>query len=404
MTKIPLRETRAYVDLDAIAHNLSTLQAKVPDSQLVAAVKADGYGHGALPVAEVCQAYGVAMVAGANLEEAVYLRERGITLPILILEDLFPPEIEPALEIGAILSTGSLGYARQVSKVAASMNRTAQLHVNVDTGMGRMGLLSQDPIAVIREVAQLSNIVIQGIFSHFPSSDEEDKSFSLTQIDRFDQVVAAAREAGIVPRYRHIANSGAILDFPEKLPYELVRPGVTVYGLFPSHEVDRSVPLEPALTLQSRIVKLTRHFQDWTVGYGRTFRPRAGQIIATVPIGYGDGFPRALSNRGSALVHGIRVPIVGRVSMDMVTLDVTDLPEPARLYDEVVLIGAQAWEAPNGQTRREEINAMELADLTDTITYEITCDLTLRIPRVFLRDGRTIGTQTYRFGYQPLEG
>ena len=387
----PLRRTRAYIDLDAVEHNLSLLAERVPTSGLVPAVKADAYGHGVEAIASLCEAWGASMLAVANLEEYLLLRDQGITIPILILEDVFPDEIEPALRAGARLSVGSVDYARSLSEAAAQIGTTAMLHVNVDTGMGRMGLFEPDPMSALLTISALANSTLEGIFTHFPASDETDKGFAHTQIEDLTALLSALKENGVSPRFRHIANSGALIDFPQEVAWELARPGVAMYGMYPSREVDQTVGLRPVMQLESAVVKITCYDRDWTVGYGRTYPVRSGSVIGIVPIGYGDGYPRSLSNRGEVLVHGVRVPIAGRVSMDMIAVDLTSLTGRVALGDTVVLMGSQG---------DESIDALELADLTGTITYEITCGFTSRIPRIYLRNDEIVATKTFRSGYQ----
>jgi alanine racemase len=389
----PLRRTRAYIDLDAVEHNLSLLAERVPGSGLVPAVKADAYGHGVEAIAPVCEAWGATMLAVANLEEYFLLRDHGITLPILILEDLFRDEIDIALQAGARLSVGSVDYARMLSETAERVGTTAMMHVNVDTGMGRMGLFDPDPSAAVTTIAGLANSTLEGIFTHFPASDETDKDFAHQQVDDLQTLLAVLAENGVAPRFRHIANSGALIDFPGEVAWDLVRPGVAMYGMYPSREVDQTVGLRRVMQLESAVVKITRYDRDWTVGYGRTYPVSAGSVIGIVPIGYGDGYPRSLSNRGEVLVHGVRVPIAGRVSMDMIAVDLTRLGNRVTVGDTVVLMGSQG---------DQEIDAAELADLTGTITYEITCGFTARIPRVYLRNDEVVATKTFRSGFQSL--
>jgi alanine racemase len=217
------------------------------------------------------------------------------------------------------------------------------------------------------------------------------------------QVADALAEAGVAVRYVHIANSGALIQFPDEVSWDLVRPGVAMYGMYPSDEVPK-VGLRPVMRLESSLVKVTRYDRKWTVGYGRSWDVGPGSVIGIVPIGYGDGFPRLLSSRGSALVHGVRVPIAGRVSMDMIALDLTDLPEAPQVDDEVVLLGRQEWFSPDARTeaRSDEIDALELAELCNTITYEITCGFTIRVPRLYVRDGQVVAIQSMREGYRVL--
>lgn len=396
---VPLRATRAVVDLDAITHNLDLLAAQVPGTGLVPAVKADGYGHGMVPVATACAEWGAAMLAVATVEETLILRDAGISIPILILEELFPDEVDAALTAGATLSVGSVAYADIVSRTAQARAATAAVHVNIDTGMGRMGLLSTNARADVARIAALPGIAIEGIYSHFTGSDEDDLSPARSQHTELDRLYRELSEAGYAIRYRHIANSGALLQLPAETGWELARPGVAVYGMEASATVGRAHPvgrlLKPALRLESRIVKLTRHTGPWTIGYGRTHRVGAGDVIGIVPIGYGDGYPRILSGRAEALVAGQRVPVAGRVSMDMIALDLTTCASRVALGDEVVLIGRQG---------EDEITARELAEHADTISYEITCGLTARVPRVYTRSGAIVATNSPRNGYQAVTG
>lgn len=386
-----MRETRAYVDLDALDHNLQLFADRVPGSRLMPAVKADAYGHGIEAAGATAERFGVELLAVACLEEYQILREQGITVPVLVLEDIFPGEIEIALREGARLNAGSLEYARELSDAAVRMGTTAMVHVNLDTGMGRMGLFSSDPVRDLVEISGLPNTTVEGVYTHFPCSDEKDKSFSLGQIEYFRTILAGAAELGLRPRYRHVANSGALIDFPGEAAFDLVRPGVSMYGMFPSEDVDRSVPLQPVMRVVSRIVKLNRYDREWTVGYGRTWKAGPGSVIGIVPIGYGDGYPRSLSNCGEVLVHGRRVPIAGRVSMDMTAIDLTAIASRVRVGDEVILMGSSG---------EETIDAMELARHARTITYEITCGFTPRVPRVYLRGGDIVATKTQREGYR----
>ena len=397
LTDFPVRHTRAVVDLEAIEANLHLLAGRVPGSGLVPAVKADAYGHGVEAVAAVCERWGATMLAVANLQEFLYLRDCGITLPVLILEDLFADEIEAAIVAGARLSVGSLEYARSLSSAARRGGPSAVVHVNIDTGMGRMGLFSDQPAAELLAIAALDGLEIEGVFSHFPGSDEGDASVPKRQIQDLQVVLAAAAEEGLRPRYRHIANSGALIDLPEAVAWDLVRPGVAMYGIYPSREVNHAVRLQPALRWESRLVKITRYHRDWTVGYGQTYPVKSGSVIGIVPVGYGDGYPRSLSNRGSVLVGGQRAPIAGRVSMDMIAVDLTNLAgqgdaAPA-LGQEVVLLGTQGG---------EHIDAAEIADLTGTITYEVTCDITARVPRIYTRGGTPVALRSVRSGYRSL--
>lgn len=383
MAQLPERRTRAEVDLEALAYNISLLKEKSGGAEVVLPVKADAYGHGQVAVAKRAVAEGIALLAVANAQELKRLRDAGVEHPTLILEDLFPEEIPWALADGeARFNVSSLSYAQTLSRATGGGGRVP-VHVNLDTGMGRMGLLAPDPVEAIVEISELPGIEIEGIFSHFPAADEEDVSFARRQIEDFRGTLEQLEKRGVRPRYRHIANSAGIMVFGEEAAFDLVRPGVSAYGMFPSPEVAEkmggSLQLRPCMRLLSSIVKMTEYDRPWTVGYGRSYSVGPGSRIAVIPIGYGDGYRRLLSNGvGVAVVHGRRVPVVGRVSMDMITLDLTELDEPAEVGDEVVLLGEQEW---NG--RKASILAEEMAEQVGTISYEITCGFTPRVPRIY---------------------
>ena len=398
---VPQRRTHARVDLEALSSNLEVLAERAGGAGVILPVKADAYGHGIIPVARHAVAEGVAMLAVANAQELALLRLAGVTHPTLVLEDLFADEI-PAVVIDSEtrFNVSSLEYARILSDAAQAAGVEAVVHVNVDTGMGRMGLLSDDPVGAVRRIAALPGLRVEGIFTHFPDADESDLGFAEGQLARFHDIVSQLEDSGIGLRYRHIANSAAIAVFGEHAGFDLVRPGVSAYGMFPSpvvaEKMKNVLPLRPCMSLVSAIAKLSTYDRNWTVGYGRTYTVSPGSKIAVVPIGYGDGYRRALSNQGEALVHGMRVPVCGRVSMDMITLDLTGLPEEPNVGDEVVLLGQQLWPAhesgaanaaPEGgaqPARHATVTAEEMATKVGTISYEITCGLTPRVPRVYV--------------------
>jgi len=394
--RLPFRETRAYVDLDALHHNIRLIQDRFPGQGLAPAVKADAYGHGAAAIAGAGEEAGVAMMSVANLEEYLNLRDHGIRIPIIILEDLFEGEIDVALRAGARLNVSSVEYARRLSSLAEQLETTAFLHINIDTGMGRMGLVSEDLARDLSAIASLPNVAIEGIFSHFSCSDEGDLEFSSLQITRYRQALDAAARVGITPQYRHIANSGAILDFPGEVPFDLVRPGIAMYGIYPSDAVRRDLALEPVLSLVSRLVKITRYDRRWSIGYGKTHWTEPGSVIGVLPIGYGDGYPRLLSNNSRVLVRGEYAPVVGRVSMDMITVDLTRIEPIPRVEDPVVIIGSQR----DRRGTLRSIGAEDLARECSTIPYEITCNLSTRVPRLYLRGGHLVASQTFREGYR----
>ena len=401
MSHYPVRRTRALINLDSLEHNLSLLCARAAKAKLMIAVKANGYGHGAIAIAKGCERWGAAMLAVANLDEYLILRDHGITVPVLILEELFADEIEAAIDVAigraAVLTVASLEFARCVSATATRLQTQALVHINIDTGMGRMGLYAPNTMMqLIQEISALPGLIVEGLYTHFPKT--QDTQFSFAQIAVMDELLQKLRSCGCRIRYRHIANSAALLAFPQKSAWDLARPGIAVYGLYPTAEPGRTIALQPLMKLASSLIKITRYEQPWSIGYERSYRADAGALIGIAPIGYGDGFRRALSNRGEALVHGMRTPIVGLISMDMIALDLSRVPETVHIGDEVVLLGSQEWD----QKRTAVIDAGELAGLCDTIPYEITCALTSRIPRLYLRAGKVVAWESAREGYTEI--
>ena len=385
--RIPIRRTHAVIDLDAIEHNINTLWERAgKEKGYVVLLKADAYGHGSVAVGRLAEELGAYAGGVAALEEVEYLRSNGVNLPLMMLEDLFSDEISPGIERNLKFSVSSLEYAREVNKVAEKMHTTVPVHVNVDTGMGRLGVQLPRALEFFKELQSLSHLRIEGVFTHFPISDESDKGFSFQQIKLLSNLLRQLKGLGIQPEYTHVANSGAVLDFPQESGFQLIRPGVSTFGMYPSREVDHSVPLQEAFTLQSAFIKVDNFPANAGIGYGRTFVTSRPSRIGVLPIGYGDGFIRAYSGNADVIVHGMRVPVVGRVSMDMITVDLTDIPEVVKVGDRAVLLGSQQW-----QGRSDRISSEELAQRASTITYEVTCLIGKRVPRVFLRKGWKIG-------------
>ena len=387
---VPVRKTRAVIDLDAIEWNIHTLWERAGgDKRYMVLLKADAYGHGNVAVGKLAEELGVWAGGVAALEEVEHLRSNGVELPLVLLEDLFTDEIAPALERDVRFTVSTHEYARRLSEEASRMKTKALVHVNIDTGMGRLGVRAAEAVRMIRDVASLERIEIEGLYTHFPIADEAEKEFSYAQIRRFEEVTAELEAAGIRPEFLHAANSGAVLDFPEASAFSLIRPGVSTFGMYPSGDVDHSVPLSEARTLKSSLIKVSEFPEGASVGYGRTFITTRPSVIGVLPVGYGDGFIRDYSSNAEAVVHGTRVPVVGRVSMDMITVDLTDLPEKARVGDEAVLMGSQEW---NG--RNASVSSEELAERAGTITYEVTCLIGKRVPRLYFYRGNEVGIES----------
>lgn len=375
-TEVHMRPTHIEIDLSAIRHNLDEVrQAVGPERKILAPVKANAYGHGMLPVARAALEAGASMLGVAYLDEGIALRQAGIAAPVLIFGSELPEGAPEIVRWGLTATLCTYELARALSEAAMRLRRNAVVHIKVDTGMGRIGLKVEEIRSFLQRISELPGVVVEGIYTHFATADGTgDGEFVLAQMEHFRRVVGQLRREGLNLPVAHAANSAAVLRYPSA-HLDMVRPGIMIYGLEPFPGASYLAHLRPALTLKSRIVFLKEVPPGVSVGYGRTFVAGRRTKIATVPIGYGDGYPRALSNRGKALVRGKRTRIVGNICMDQLMLDVTHI-EDARVGDEVVLIGEQG---------EERITAGELASLAGTINYEIVTALNGRIPRVYRR-------------------
>ena len=369
-----VKATRAIVNLAAVGANLAAIGEKVgPGVAVCPAVKADGYGHGAVPVAKACMKAGAAMLAVAIPAEAFELREALPEARIMMFGGVFNEDVEELLQarIEPTLSNES-----QLERIAAAARKLAvrpAVHINVDTGMGRVGVHRDAAAAFIRMVAAEPGVELASVYSHFPASDEAERSFAREQIGVFKRILAEARANGAkIPR-AHLANSGAILDLPDSY-LDMVRPGMMLYGCYPSPESSHSVAITPAMKLVSRVAVVRDIPKGWTVSYGRTYTAPRDIRMGVVPAGYADGLSRKLSNAGKMIVRGKAVPIIGRVCMDLTMLDLTALPE-ARVGDEAVIYS----------DRREDPNSVEnTAKLIGTIPNEIVCAVSARVERVYV--------------------
>lgn len=353
------------IDLGALRHNYRQAVARLgPRTSVVGVVKSDAYGHGMVPVAREMAECGAAFLAVSKHWEARELRENGIELPILVLLGLELQDVEEAIALRVRPAVFRLDHARSISEAATRLGAPAPIHIKVDTGMGRLGVPLDGLHAFLAELRNLPGVVLEGVLSHFAVADEADKSYSEVQVDRFRQALQMVAASGFDIPYAHMSNSAGILDLPHA-HFQLVRPGIMLYGSPPSMELAQPARLLPVMTFKSRILQLKEVPAGHSIGYGRTYVTERTTRIATVPVGYDDGYSRLLSNRGSVLVRGTRAPVVGRVSMNMITLDVTHIPGASE-DDEVVLLGAQG---------ADRISAEELADLSGTISYEVYCNI-----------------------------
>lgn len=370
------RRICANISLKALEHNLDAIHGCIErDTKIIAVVKADGYGHGAVPLAEVMeQREDIWGYAVATPEEAEELYSNGIKKPILILGYTFPEYDEQIVKEGLRPAVFSLERAKQLSEEAVCQNKDCKIHIKLDTGMSRIGFqVTEQSADEIAQIAALPNIIIEGIFTHFSKADETDKTFTRKQADTYEQMLTWLKDRQIEIPIHHVSNSAGIVDLPE-YNKDIVRAGIILYGLWPSDEVEKNnINLQPLLSLKSHVVHVKELEPGRIISYGGTFEVEKTMQIATVPVGYADGYPRSLSNKGYVLIHGKRAAICGRVCMDQMMVDVSEIPD-VKTGDEVTLIGTDG---------AETITMEELGDMSGRFNYELACDLNKRIPRIY---------------------
>jgi alanine racemase len=372
--------TWAEVDLDAIAHNARGLKERAGEkTELMAVVKANAYGHGAVPVARTALENGASRLAVNRALEGVELRQAGLTAPILILGYSLPSEAETIVRWDLTPTVTTVEGALALSAMSDRQGKVTPVHVKVDTGMGRFGLLPDEVAPFVRRIAELPGLKLEGLFTHFAVADLADKTYTRRQFGLYMQVVRQLEEAGFTVPLKHVGNSATNLDLPE-MHLDMVRCGIALYGLHPSDEVEPAIPLKPAMALKSRVARVRTLPPGSSISYGCTYTTTRSTPVALVPVGYGDGYHRILSNKGSVLIGGKRAPIVGRVCMDQFVVDVTG-HEGVRQDDEVVVFGRQG---------EEEISAEEVAALAGTINYEVVTSILPRVTRVYLREGQVV--------------
>ncbi|TEU17031.1 MAG: alanine racemase [Anaerolineales bacterium] len=372
--------TWAEVDLDAIAHNARGLKERAgKETELMAVVKANAYGHGAVPVAKTALENGASRLAVNRALEGVELRQAGITAPVLILGYSLPSEAETIVRSDLTPTVTTVEGALALSAMSVQQGKVTLIHVKVDTGMGRFGLLPDEVVAFVRRIAELPGLKLEGLFTHFAVADLADKTYTRRQFGLYQRVVEQLEDAGFTIPLKHVANSATDLDLPE-MHLDMVRCGIALYGLRPSDEVEPAIPLKPAMALKSRVARVRTLPPGSSISYGCTYTTTRPTPVALVPVGYGDGYHRILSNKGSVLIGGKRAPIVGRVCMDQFVVDVTNI-EGVRQDDEVVVFGRQG---------EEEISAEEVAALAGTINYEVVTSILPRVTRVYLKGGKVV--------------
>lgn len=337
----------------------------------MAVVKADGYGHGAVQVSRAAIRSGATCLGVSSPEEGEELRKAGLDIPIIVLGLIQPEEAYKSIGLMLEQTICSLELASALDQEARKATTRVNVHVKVDTGMGRIGILPEDTLAFVRKIRRFKNLNLKGIFSHFSSADDADKTFARRQLEIFNRLIREIDDAGIHIPKKHIANSAAILDLPESY-LDLVRPGIMLYGLYPSPHVSRSLKLRPAMTLRTKISYVKSVPAGTPVSYGCTFFTQKKTRVATLPVGYADGYSRLLSNQGTVLIKGQRAPLIGRVCMDMCLVDASRIRN-VRAGDEVILFG-------------EELSVDEVARNMGTINYEVVCGVGKRVPRIYVED------------------
>lgn len=381
-----IRPVWAEVDLNAIGHNMREIRRVSQSTDIIAVVKADAYGHGAIDVVPVLLENGATRLAVAVITEAMELRSSNIMAPIMILgytpltfaEELINKDIEQTVY--------NVDYAIELSRIAEGLGKKAKIHIAIDTGMGRIGFMpNEQGFKEVVEIHSLPGIFIEGIFTHFSSSDEEDKQYTYEQLNKFNDFYNKLLTENINIPLRHAANSAGIIDLPET-HLDGVRPGVILYGYYPSDEVFKNkIDLKPALTLKTNVVHIKTMEKDMYISYGRTFRTERESIIATLPIGYADGYTRLLTGKAKVIINGKLAPVIGRICMDQLMVDITDVGD-VNVGDEVILIGS------DGDCT---FNADDIAKLIGTINYEIICMIKNRVPRVYVKDGEVVKIRNY---------
>ncbi len=376
-----LNRAWAEISLDNIAHNIREIRRITGKSaEIMGVVKADAYGHGVMEVAKTLLENGASRFAVSMLDEAIQLRRAGIEVPILILGYTDPRRANEIIENDVTQSVFSHDLAQALSDEAVRQSKKVKIHIKIDTGMSRIGFLpGYSAVKNVVEISRLSNIIIEGLFTHFATADEKNREYTNTQFERFMSICCELQRIGIHIPVKHCANSAAIIEYPE-MHLDMVRPGIILYGMYPSEDVNKAkIDLKPAMTLKANVIMVKEVEKNTSISYGRIFTTGRTSKIATIPIGYADGFNRMLSNKGKVLINGEFAPVVGRVCMDQCMVDITDIGSNVEVGDEVVLIGAQG---------QNNITAEDVAQTIGMINYELVCIVGKRIPRAFVKDGK----------------
>lgn len=372
---------KAVISLDAVEQNFREMRKNIAeDTKMIAVVKADAYGHGAVPIAHLIEDHDYIWgFAAATAEEAVHLRQAGITKPILILGIVFDEYFPELVQYDIRPAVCEYDEAKKLSDEAVLQNKTVHIHIALDTGMTRIGYADiPESVEEIKKIAELPNLEIEGMFTHFARADEYDRSPAMVQLERYQDFSKRVEEAGVDIPLHHCSNSAGIIRVPEA-NLSIVRAGITIYGIYPSSEVERDiVKLAPVMELKSHITYVKDVPAGAAISYGGTYVADKKRRVATIPVGYADGYPRQLSNKGWVLIHGKKAPILGRVCMDQFMADVTEI-DNVKKGDEVTLLGRDG---------DEFISIEEMGDLCGRFPYEFACDISPRVPRVYIKDGK----------------
>lgn len=381
-----LRPVWAEIDLDNIAYNMKEIRNNTKSKDVIAVVKADAYGHGAVDIAPTLLENGATRLAVAVVSEAVELRRSGIECPILILGYTPISLADNLLRYGIEQTVFNYEYAKKLSDFAKKENKSVKIHIAVDTGMGRIGFKPDEKsVNEVYKISKLSNIFIEGMFTHFSTADEENKEYTLFQLKKYNWFYSKLEEKEVKINIRHISNSAAIIDLPQ-LNYEAVRPGIIIYGYYPSNEVEiKKMKLKPAMTLKTNVVHIKEMEKGDFISYGRKYECNKKQLIATLPVGYADGYTRQLFEKAKVIINGKFAPVVGRICMDQCMIDVTNIKD-VKIGDEVILMG---------EDRGLRMNADDMAGLLGTINYEIICMIGKRVPRVYIKDNKVVKVRNY---------
>jgi len=365
-----IRPTHAVIDLKVLEHNIGQIRKRIGDKKIMAIVKANAYGHGILEISQKAIKSGVDYIGVGFLEEGLFLRQNDIETPILVMGGILGYQVKKFIQNDLEITVSSLELAKHINDEVH--NQKARVHLKIDTGMERIGVTHRFAVEFVKRVSMMKNIEIVGLYSHFATADEGDQSFVQTQSERFESIIVELKKLGIEVPIKHIANSGATANTPETA-WDMVRPGIALYGMYSSEHVSRDLDLKPVMRLTSKVVFIKRVPPNTGISYGLKYFTKKETGIVTVPIGYGDGYSRLLTNKGEVLIRGKRYPVVGAVCMDQLMVNTGD--DKIEIGDEVVLIG---------RMEREEIRATELAEKIGTIPYEITCMINARVPRIYV--------------------